>query len=472
MEKLLEIIEKYWLKPISTLFLAIVLFPAYKWLASSLINLNIITPDKKYLQTLAVLFAAVLLIYFFACLITSYANNRLPRASKGKTAVLFCIDAESQKLFDAAKYKLVNNFENTIRDVGQIHFQALCVPREKLSKYNLQQKDAALTILQRTNCALLVQVRYTADNVDNAESFELKIDYGIRHPAFHPVAELLLAHDMTALGASVGKQRFVKADTIDVFNFTTRSLVCACQYIVGIVALLNNSSATAYALLSQARSVAVSEFSHMQGIAELLAMIDDRIYMTLCQLTSEYFDRFKSTKLLDSLQQAQDALQRANSIHPDTLFYNINMAYIYIILDQNAESAKRCVEKCKLSKGNTVWMYSEAFLSAYSGLAPGTIFAKYKKAFATPYKSLSELVEYIEFVIEREPDKLSLHLAAALVYEEMGDQRLMKHHFSVYMRNATKLDRRTREKIEAKIGSVSCKGECEHDCSRCTDLTA
>ena len=61
--------------------------------------------------------------------------------------------------------------------------------------------------------------------------------------------------------------------------------------------------------------------------------------------------------------------------------------------------------QAKASKENRDWLYSDAFLSAYCGHAPTTILTKYSKAFIVPYKSLAEIVEYIEFVIEAEPEK-------------------------------------------------------------------
>ena len=467
-DKICDVIKTYWLKPVSTLGMFIVLGVAYAGVVSTVNDWEVVAIDGKILCWLAIPFLLAWCVYTVVC----FVKNRLPSAPKDTVAVLFCIDAESDKLFETARYKLVNNFTSSITNVGGIRFKALCVSKARLARYDLQQKDDALAVLERTNCVLLVRVRYTADDVDNAENFELKIDYGVRHPAFNESATRMLSHDMSALNAPVGKQKFVKAETIDVFNFTTQTLVCACQYVLGVVALLAGDSQTALTLLLQSRNSVTTEFSHMSGIAELLGMIDDRIYAALCQLASEYLICFQNDKSIESLHEMCRALRLANAIHPDTYFYNLNMAYAYIILDQDAEAAKSCVAKCKLSRENTNWMYSEAFLSAYLNHAPGSILSKYGKALSNPYKSLSEIVEYIEFVIENEPDKVPLHLAAALVYEEMGDKKLMMHHFSVYMDNAKKLDRRTREKIEAKMNGVACGTQCDHNCSRCGSLIA
>ena len=468
MEKVCEIIEKYWLKPISSIFLAIVMGAVYAWAVSTLNEWEVVALDKKKLLCLAILFFVVWCAYTVVC----FAKNRLPSAPKGTRAVLFCIDAESEKLYETARHKLVNNFTSSITSTDGISFKAFCVSKAMLMRYDLQKKEDALAVLERTNCMLLVRVRYSADDVDNAENFELKIDYGVRHPAFNEAATRMLSHDMSALKAPVGKQKFVKTETIDIFNFTTQTLVCACQYVLGVVALLAEDSNSALTLLLQSRNTVTTEFDNMSGSTGLLEMIDDRIYAALCQIASEYLVEFQNDKSIDSLREMCRVLQLSNAIHPDTYFYNLNMAYAHIILDQDADAAKDCVAKCKMSKENTNWMYSEAFLSAYLNHAPGSILSKYGKALRNAYKSLSEVVEYIEFVIEHEPDKNALHLAAALVYEEMGDIKLMMHHFSVYLDNVKKLDRRTKEKIEAKMNSVVCGIPCDHNCSCCESLLA
>ena len=468
MEKLCEIIEKYWLKPVSSIFVAIVLCAVYAWTVSNLSSWGIVDLDIKWLLWIAIPFFVAWCAYTAACFI----KNRLQRAPKDTVAVLFCIDAESEKLFETARRKLVNNFDSSISTVDNLKFKALCVSRTRLARYDLRNKEDALAVLQRTNCVLLIRVQYTADDIDNAENFELKIDDGVRHPAFNESATQMLSHDMSALGAPVGRQKFVKAETIDVFNFTTQTLVCACQYVLGVVALLAQDSQTALTLLLQSKNAAITDFSHMPGATSLIEMIDDRIYAALCQLSLEYLVCFQNDKSLEALCEMRRTLQMANAIHPDTYFYNLNMAYAYIILDRDADAARNCIAKCKLSKEDTDWMYSDAFLCAYLDYAPGSILSKYGKALSNPYMSLSEIVEYIEFVIGREPNKAALHLAAALVYEEMGDKKLMKYHFSVYMENVKKLDRRTKEKIEAKMNNEPCAAQCDHNCSHCTNLVA
>lgn len=150
-----------------------------------------------------------------------------------------------------------------------------------------------------------------------------------------------------------------------------------------------------------------------------------------------------------------------------TYFYNLNMAYVHIALNHDAPAAKKCIEKCKALKEKKDWLYSDAFLSAYCGHAPTTVLSKYNKALKVPYKSLVELVDYIEFVIESEPQKTTLHLAAGLIYEAMGDIKLMKQHVSIFMATGIGINQRTRALLTEKILQGSCNVDCTNDCVKC-----
>ena len=56
LDKVCEIVEKYWLKPASSIFVAIVLSGAYAWTVSTLDNWEIIDVDCKRLFWIAIPF--------------------------------------------------------------------------------------------------------------------------------------------------------------------------------------------------------------------------------------------------------------------------------------------------------------------------------------------------------------------------------------------------------------------------------
>lgn len=463
MEKLIEIFKDNWLKKRSIAIALIIIGAFYVSLITSVHNWEGINISGIQYFYWAIPFIVILFGYMLLC----FCFDHLPRASKGTIAVLFCVDAESEKMYEAARFKLVGDFRASLIGDNKEKFDAYCVRRDQVVKYNIDKKEGAQKLLDKTNCVLIIFVRYTADDVSNAENFELRIDYEVRAPEFDDVANALLSHDLATLKEPVGKQRFVKANTINVFNFTAQTLACACQYILGFMYLLAGDNQNALKLLMSARETIVKEHSQILGMEKMRELIDDRLYVTLCQIAADHLQCFQKNKQLDALQEMTRFLTIANAIRPDTFFYNLNMAYAHIALYQDAVAAKRCVDKCKQSREDKKWVYSDAFLSAYCGQAPGTILSKYKDAFKVPYRSLVEIVEYIEFVITQDPEIIPLHLAAGLVYEEMGDVKLMKQHLALYLSMSENLDKRTINVICSKMQEKTCNADCNHQCVTC-----
>lgn len=461
-EGLLNVLQKWWLKkksiPIMFSFLAAVFFAlatmydAWEWIE---------VPMWAYNLTVAVL-SAVWVLYMVICLL----HDHLPRAPKGSIAVLFCIDAESEQLYKMAKFKLVDQFNMQVKQGREALF-ALCVSKEQVAKYDLQDPRSTLSLLSRTNCAIIVHVRYMADDVSNAENYELRIDCGVSHPKFNDKAKEVISQDLRTMKKAVGKQRFNKTNAITVFSLTAQTLVCAIQYILGFVYLLSENNRHALDLLLDAKKnipVVQEKPSELKKMEEL---IDDRIYYALCQIGQEFLVEFEADTSLEHLDKLSQILVMANLIRPETYFYNMNMAYVQVALNRDAGAAKKCIDKCKLSKENKDWMYSDAFLSAYCGHAPTTIITKYSRAFRVPYKNLLEIVQYIEFVIEAEPEKTALHLAAGLVYEQIKDAKLMRQHLSIFLSSGKGINQKTRTLLESKISAGECGVQCNQNCVKC-----
>lgn len=462
-EFLLNCIEKLWLKKKSIPVVFVLVVVLFFVLASSIDGWSWIDAPTWVYIALAIGLLGASVVYSIVCI----CCDHLPKAPKESLAVLFCVDAESDQLYEMAKFKLVDQFNQFATANGKPAILALCVSKMQIAKYSMEDKDSMLSLLGKTNCVLFVYVRYTADDIGNAENFELQINCGVSHPICGERAEKILMQDLRMMKGSVGKQRFKKEDSIDVFNLTAQTLTYACQYILGFVHLLAGNNETALRLLKLAKTNVASGDMDAGKAKKMQTLIDDRIFSTLCQIAHDFQSAFQRNGNLEALEQMNGVLEMANAIRPETYFYNINMAFVQIALSKNAAGAKECVAKCKLSREDKDWMYSDAFLSAYCGHAPTTIIRKYLNAFKVPYTSLVEIVDYIEFVIDAEPEKKALHLAAGLVYEAMGEIKLVKQHLSTYLTYGTGINQKTRDLLTAKMLVGDCGENCSQDCVRC-----
>lgn len=462
--KLAERLEKAWLKPKSIpIALALIVF-AYFLFVSALGALDGVTLTKDDYHIWAIVAFGVWCLYIGACLF----KYRLPRAKKNCVAVLFCIEAESEKLFTTARRKLVSDFQAALEHNAKIRFKALCVSKERVAKYDLKQDTDCLKLLFKTHSVLLVQVRYTTDDVDDSGNFKLTVCYGVRHPEINEDVEKALSYDMARLGAPIRSQRFEKKDAIDVFDFTTQALVFACQYIMGFAVLLAGDGQNAVTLLLQARKlVEINEGGYFDR-DNLLRLVDERLYAAYYLSAAIQQRKFQSDHSIAHLLEMDKNLELSNRIHPDTYAYNLDKAYVLVCLYKDGKAAKKCIERCKEINQNNIWQYSEAFLCAYLDKSAGIVMSKYAKAFTKPYANPIELLDFIEFVLEQEPDKMTLHLAAGMIYSKTGDNILSRQHISIYLKNVPQTDRRTLEKIDKLMLSTVCGIECNQNCVSCS----
>lgn len=457
----IDTLREWWLKKKSIPVMVAFLIAAYVGLASAYNSWQwVIVPIWVYIVTGAVL-AASGVAYVVACIL----YGALPKAPKDALAVLFCIDAETEQLYETARFKLVDNFNRYVLEEGA-SIQALCVSKLQVPKFNLHDKNGTLALLEKTNCILIVDVRYTADNSGNAENFELRINCAVSHPKFNDKAEAIISQDLRTMKSPVGRQNFNNANAINVFNFTAHTLVCAVQYILGFVYLLSGNNRYAFDLLVRAKNNISANQIESNARKQVEKLVDDRIFATLCQICKDILISFQSDKDPQKLVLLEKCLNMANGIYSDTYFYNLNMAYVHIALYDNAKAAKLCIENCKNSRENKTWLYSDAFLSAYCGHAPSTILTKYAKALRTPY-NLVELADFIEHIIESKPEKMSLHLAAGLVYEAIGEVKLMRHHLAVFLTGRNGISNKAREQISSRIIATNCGESCSQDCVKC-----
>lgn len=397
--------------------------------------------------------------YIFFCVM----NDRLPVAPRETLSVLFIVDTETDQLFDQIRFNLVENFQQIVPRCEHLPISSLCVQKRQIKRYDTSKKEDAIELLERTNCLFLVNVRYAVNDATNAEFYEMRIDYGVRHRQFEEQAEKIFRQDLCSLGESIGRRRFVRAQTLDEFNFTAQALSLICQYLTGFIFLLSGDSHSALDLLSRLNETLAANCPDITIINLLKKLVRERLFIVYLQLASNAQMNFEQDKGLHNLKLLDDALESANNIIPNTYFYNLNKAYLYIAKDGDAAKAKKCIGYCKKVKQLNDWKYSEAFLSAYCGYAPRSIIRNYERAFRYNCCNLIHIVDYIEFILNREPNKDSLHLAAGLVYSELGDTVLMKYHLSKYLEKNPSVDLPA---ITEKI-AISCEPECNKPCIDC-----
>lgn len=394
---------------------------------------------------------SLFLIYLILC----YYHTRLPRAPENTLAVLFVIDTANTQLYEDAKYRLVNSFEEFISKSNSPTFRAICVPKDSLKKYNLKDDNSKISLLIKVRCTFMILVKYDADNYLNADNYQMTIRCGVRHPKFSSSKSQIFMDDIDALRPSMRKKNFSKAQTMDVFNFTSQTLSFVCQYIIGLVYLLSDKVDEAQSLLltlyQQLDYASLNKSDYITNeLNTLMRLTKKRLYLAFHTNALLCLDNFEDTKNTSKLHDAELLLNNALSLFPDSPQANINMAYISIALYGDSKKAREYVSKGKVAQIDT--SFDDAFLNAYDGAPPSLIISSYKRAFANDKSSnIVKLVDFCEHIIGKEPYRFSLHLALGLQYEFLGDYTLMQDHFATYLSHLETIPPNIQRMLKAKF---------------------
>ena len=408
-----------------------------KWLSLPIVWCTLIVSSIGYAPTqpdaitwkeicIWIVFFVTVLIYTLA----TVKHNLLPRAKECISAVLFIIDAESDQYFQDVKNKLVSEFEGCTFSGNIRHFSAICIMKNRLSKYDLNSKEDLISLLYRVNCMFAVSVKHRVDAVDNAEHIEMQIQYAVLHPEFEGNMQELLQSDMNTLSVPVCRRRFVKTETIEQMAYTAKTLRIICQYVIGLVLLLAGCHGEGYEWFKKLYGQYKAE-SPEEIFKGFNLVLKNRLYVSCLALVSDDQDAFFLDKNVSALDDMNIRLEEANDLFPGTYAYYEAKAYYSIARNSDVATAKACIKHCKMFKHHNSWKYSEAFIAAFEGRAPMTVYSKYNQAFKHPHP-LNRIVDYIEYMIEKEPSRITLHLAAGLVYHEFGEDALSKEHFDKY----------------------------------------
>ncbi len=426
MEKLLDrLFLKYWSIPAALLLCAAVCLPFipedFNGSFSQLVCAVSVT-------------STALLLYIIATI----KHNLLPRAKRDCLAVLFVVGAESEKSFLDVKFKLVQPFEESLRQPSKTKFEVVCIRRSRLKKYDLYNKKDMVTLLMKTNCIFHVGVVYTVDNESSGENYEIEINTGVAHPKYQQTAETILAHDMITLTDSIKNVKFTRHDKIEKCKVTALSLTYIIKYLAGIVYLFAGETIRANELFADIYDSLQDEEHSLPAISWLKNTVPERYFISNTILSRREYLDYCHDKDRIHLDRMEDYLTKANTLVPDTYDYYLNMAFVHALKHRDIDLAVQCIKRCKPFKSYHDWRYSDAFLSAYKPNPdnPFTVYRKCETALRYPAEHVHELASFIENVLSDEPEKFLLHLALGLIYEEGGDIPQMKHHFTSFIRKA------------------------------------
>lgn len=418
------LLDKFWLKYISLVIFAGIGF----------IIIQPFIPNETQKLGFAFFFIlGVIVFLFFYYAVCTIKHNSVPRVYDDKLGVLFLISSEDKKTFEHIRYCLSQKCEEISEESSKSKISAICMDKNdfRIRKYALDQEEDCKNLLVKTNCLFIVRIRYTTDDLDNSENYEILIKYGYILPNITDNIQKLLREEMNLFSEGLQKQRFSKQESISIFNTTASKLSMIFEYFYGISFLLTNKCEVAMKIFADI----ISQISSMENdediVKPLLTVVSDKYIMCCFALAQIEYEKYKTSFEKSTLYRIQTLLNNVNILKPDMYDYHVNRAVIEFLLTRNVDLAYQFLAKCKEQKSRQEWKYSDAFLCAYSCDNPWKIYRKYEQALKCDV-NVVEIIAFTEQVLFEEPIHKGLHFALALLYYNIKDNTLAKEHMIKY----------------------------------------
>ena len=460
-----EFFKRYIKHPIGIL----VVFVFFLWTAIR------IYPKSGENQTVYILSIAVLVLVFILYTAFVCVSNRIPRASKSKLGILVLIHAVNDNVYNDIRYNVEINFREFTSEASRT-IQPIYINTNKTKVPSLSESKRMVTLLQKTNCVFCVDLILQVDDSTQAESYLLKTNSAIIHPRFSEEGIIAIRKELNRAGQPLKIISFNKSKKLQVLSFTTQQMAFAVQYLIGLVFLFSGnvfeSEKQFSKLLSQANA---TNCNYYKNICEK--------YSDACDgIVGYYANEFKKSHDVSCLDNALSFLAKYNQYSPGTYSYHLNAAWLLFLKDRSVSECKQHITKCKQisSKNETSWMLSDVFLLAYESNNAGLIYRRYKATI----KSCSSLdyainyvdiIAFIEYVLECEPEKIMLNLVLAILYDSLGDISLSIHyarHFNE-VHSFSEKEKDVKKFITALISNPKCDN-CHHTytCDNCRTFQA
>ena len=452
-------IEKLWLKPISPFLLFLLLF-----IGSLVFCPN--TTEETYAKVILYWIAASILFAIYTSI--TIKNNILPKCKNGYIGVLFVFNCATEAQYKDFRFSIENNFKSVLQN-SPSKIAPVCINKNKLNDFDIYNNSYMKKLLNKTNCYICIELFVESNNPDNPTIYTTKIHTGILHPNISAKTNKYL-HDNLSFGTQqIRKLQFDTKEKINILNKAANYLALLSEYIIGILLLIGDNPDESILLLN-------SLIKKIENTHILHKITCEGLYASYILKISRLFDSYYRTSNIAILDEITHYLSASEKVAQDKYQYHLNMAYVVFLRHRDLNSAKKHIKECKTINKDNRWKYSEAFLLAYESNDPNMVYGKYKALTSNEYSyNATEIIEFIENVLQIEPEKAVLHLALGLLYSYIGDSKLTSCNYKLFLHKYNgdiPLRKNTIRTIKKEIDNKYCESRQEFDdCDKCALFT-
>jgi tetratricopeptide (TPR) repeat protein len=358
--------------------------------------------------------------------------TRAPRARKNRIGIVVAISAETEEqririqkdFVDALKTSLENS-----RDI--LRFDFIVLPRWHAEK--ITDSDRATEYARKCRAHFLIFGTAKVRTLNKKESHVLNLRQLIIHRPIQTESSKKFSQEMSEVFS--GRINIDRENDLIGLELASTWLAEAAKYFIGVAAFISGDLNLSKDVLEELRnSKNLAKLKGIPGVAKLRRLIPQRLADIYSARANRAHQKWRNTRSIDDLNDANTNVDEYNRILPDTYQYKLARALWLFVAKHDVAGAIRLLESCR-GESEATWCYSLAFLYAYQGKLDDAE-RQYKKAFTRPCEQsvFFEVEEFIEWVLGQEPDKFQLHYCIGLInLTAKGDRRRAVRDFESFI---------------------------------------
>ena len=417
---LLDLAQRNWHKPIGLVFTV----------AAAILFEIILMNSIKASSTTAIIVYSITAI---SAIIIWFYSNRIPKTPKGKVGFVVCIQYSNEEEQKVIREDFIKTLRKLLKAGSIGHtFHFIEIPQH-ISEF-INDIDDAYTLKSRTRSHFLIFGRVRLRILGGKEYHVLELDGIVAHKPIEKEVSAQLSKEFSELFPR--RLQISTENDLLSLNFTSDWTECVAKYIIGIASACSsdiNYAENLYRDVEKKLEGIKTDFPIFPKLKERLPIRFSEIYIAKSRAyliaRNENKDKEALSKFILNLNKISDDLADSYDV--------LLLRSIEAFLDgRRIKDAIEHTKKCK-RYDNPIWHFNLAFLRAYENdlkksIRQYRICANYDVSPVT----LSEVEDFIVWVLEEEPDKYQYHYCLGFFnWKIKGDLHQSVNDFEAFLSN-------------------------------------
>lgn len=389
--------------------------------------------SKIKIEDVTISEAVIIIVIIITIIISWFYPRRFPKAKKGKIGFGLAIYCENRK----QRTKLVSDFIITLRDLlraGNYRHQFFFINFPNYLAKKIVASEDVGSYFRRSRCHFLIYGRSRIRIIGSKEQHVIDLNGIVTHKSLPPEIRKHFATEFNELFPK--RLRIATENDLLSLELTSNILSIISKYIIGIASMLSGDFLYTESLLVPLNEELRALETNLPPIVRIRRRLPIRLGWTYNALAREQYALWRATKDVNHILRMKPFLDNSAKLIPNDYGAHLLRAVWHFVSGRDVASALSEIRKCKNNE-DAAWRYSYAFLLAYSENMK-TAGRMYHSAFRKTNNNdlLSQVEEFIIWVISENPEKIQLHFCLGLINQYgKGDRGLALQDYEVFLKS-------------------------------------